>query len=115
MATKYLDTIECSSQPLDLAFHPKRHNLLAAALVDGTLEVHDIVPEDELEEDDEPDSLLSSTAFHTQLLPGKEKEKNASCRTVEFSPDGQYIYTGGTAGDLCCIDAERICAFSTSQ
>lgn len=113
MTTKYLDSIECSDQPLDLAFHPKRHNILAAALVDGTLEVHDILPE-ELE-DDEPDSLLSSTAFHAQLLPGKDKERVASCRTVEFSPDGQHIYTGGTAGDLCCIDAERVCAFSTRK
>jgi hypothetical protein len=36
--TKYLDSIECSDQPLDISFHPKRENLVAAALVDGTVE-----------------------------------------------------------------------------
>lgn len=34
----YLDRIECSVQPLDISFHPQRDNLVAAALVDGTLE-----------------------------------------------------------------------------
>jgi WD40 repeat protein len=53
-------------------------------------------------------------AVHTQLLPqqGTEKLKNASCRTVAFSSDGQRIYTGGSAGDLCAVDAERACTFS---
>jgi hypothetical protein len=31
-------TVECSDQPLDLAFHPSNPNLLAAGLVDGTIE-----------------------------------------------------------------------------
>jgi hypothetical protein len=34
----YLDSIETSYQPLDFSFHPKKDYLLAAALVDGTLE-----------------------------------------------------------------------------
>ena len=33
-----LHSIECSDQPLDLSFHPQRDTLVAAALVDGTLE-----------------------------------------------------------------------------
>jgi hypothetical protein len=36
--TDYLDRIETSYQPLDFSFHPNRDHLLAAALVDGTLE-----------------------------------------------------------------------------
>ena len=35
---RYLHSIECSAQPLDLSFHPKKDNLLAVALVDGTVE-----------------------------------------------------------------------------
>jgi hypothetical protein len=38
MTKPYLDSIDCSDQPLDLSFHPKRDNLVAVALVDGTLE-----------------------------------------------------------------------------
>ena len=134
--------IECSDQPLDVSFHPKQETIVAAALVDGTLEVHDFKPllEDKESsppddsEDDEDDTILSSTPVHTQLLPnyitaGKDKDgdsdssntktktktKVASCRAVQFSHDHNYLYTGGSAGDLCCIDAERVCAFSSSS
>jgi WD40 repeat protein len=41
--------------------------------------------------------------------------KPASCRTVKFSTDGQRIYTGGSAGDMCAMDAERACTFSTNN
>jgi WD40 repeat protein len=149
-APKYLDSIECSDQPLDISFHPNRAHLVAAALVDGTVEgetetetetettkhinillfflpvsffrlVHDIRDEENGEDDDDEDggadSLLSSLALHTQLLPekGKDKMKPASCRTVKFSTDGQRIYTGGSAGDMCAMDAERACTFSTTN
>jgi hypothetical protein len=33
--------IECSDQPLDVAFHPNKPYLLAGSLVDGTVEIHD--------------------------------------------------------------------------
>jgi hypothetical protein len=33
-----LNAIECSDQPLDVSFHPERETIVAAALVDGTLE-----------------------------------------------------------------------------
>lgn len=119
---KYWESIECSDQPLDIGFHPKRENILAAALVDGTLEIHDIIRREDSsgdhdDSDDEPDSILSSLSLHTQTIPakGSEKAKTASCRTVAFSTDGDRIYTGGSAGDLVCVDAERICKFSTQS
>jgi WD40 repeat protein len=69
------------------------------------------------DEDDELDSLLSSLELHTQLLPqsGSAQMKQAACRAVSFSMDGQRIYTGGSAGDLCAVDAERVCTFSDDQ
>ena len=36
--TEYLESVECSEHPLDIAFHPKRKSILAASLVDGTVE-----------------------------------------------------------------------------
>jgi len=41
MATP-LRPIECSAQPLCFSFHPQK-DIVAAGLVDGTLEVHDLV------------------------------------------------------------------------
>jgi WD repeat-containing protein 55 len=113
---EYLDSVECSDQPLDFSFHPTRENILAAALVDGTMEVHDIRREEHGDdEDDEPDSILSSLTLHAQTVPdkGSVKSKHASCRAIKFSTDGERIYTGGSAGDLVCVDAERVCKFTT--
>ena len=76
------------------------------------------------ESDEEDDTILSSTVVHQQLLPGKVKlesatklsVKKASCRAVRFSNiNGNRLYTGGTAGDLCCLDAEVVSTFSTSN
>ena len=81
------------------------------------LKVHDIREEDlGGDEDDEHDSILSSIAVHKQLLPvkGTDQMQPASCRTLEFSHDGKRIYTGGAAGDLCALDAERACTFSVT-
>ena len=36
--TSYVSSIETSCQPLDISFHPTRSNLVATALVDGSLE-----------------------------------------------------------------------------
>lgn len=38
MAAQVLKPVECSAQPLSLAFHPERENLVAVGLVDGTVE-----------------------------------------------------------------------------
>ncbi|GAX25565.1 hypothetical protein FisN_28Hh034 [Fistulifera solaris] len=102
--------IECSDQPLDFCFHASRPSLLAAALVDGTLEIHDFA---DLLDDDEEDSLLSSTPVHTQLLPTQSGgTKQASCRSVLFTKHGD-LYTGGTGGDLAKLDTEIVCTFTT--
>ncbi|CAB9531269.1 WD repeat-containing protein 55 [Seminavis robusta] len=125
--------IECSVQPLDLSFHPERETIVAAALVDGTLEVHDFEAllscqdakpkADQDDDDDEDDTILSSTAVHTQNIPVPNRNgdsttnvatKNASCRTVLFSNNqGHRLFTGGSAGDVVCIDASRVCSFSS--
>jgi WD40 repeat protein len=131
MASSAATLVECSDQPLDFSFHPSLPYLLTAGLVDGTVEVHDVRELLELEangknatsmaqsdsDDEGPDTLVSSTDLHTQLMPCKVSEtgsKQASCRTVTFSHDGQHIYSGGTAGDVACMDASRAGIFSSS-
>jgi WD40 repeat protein len=104
------DSIECSAQPFDLSFHPQRQYLVAAALVDGTVEVHDFSsPPTVGAEDDENDTIVSSLDVHPQ-----HGSKNVSCRTVRFSNDGGRIYAGTSAGDVCAFDAERACTLSST-
>jgi len=52
MATP-LPSIECSAQPLSISFHPYKE-IVAAGLVDGTIEIHDLIapPLPNLKEDD---------------------------------------------------------------
>jgi len=115
--TSYVSSIETSCQPLDISFHPTRSNLIATALVDGSLEVHDI--NDVEDEGDEYDSLLSSLSLHASLSSSSstnnKHDQKGSSRCVAFSLDGTEIYTGGSYGDLCSVDAERACTFSTSN
>eukprot|EP00980_Cylindrotheca_fusiformis_P029672 scaffold23685_cov206-Cylindrotheca_fusiformis.AAC.2 len=117
--TRYLDAIECSNQPFDISFHPNRDHLVACALVDGTVEVHDILNVKNDEDKDEHDSILSSMAVHTQMVPvvnnGKTTTRQASCRALAFSTDGERLYTGGSAGDLATIDTNRLCTFTSSS
>lgn len=120
-------SIECSNQPLDLSFHPSRSNILAAALVDGTVEVHDYTEllnasyggggaPDAVDDDDEVDSLVSSNHLHRQLLPTSAGgTKQAAARCVNFSTDGLRLYSGGTAGDLVACQADRLTTFSTTH
>jgi len=133
--------VECSDQPLDVAFHPAKPTLLAAALVDGTVEVHDFgellesarsggnakkkksstAADEESDGGDEIDTIVSSTAAHTQLLPRRQTgggtepgAKQASARCVSFSHAGNggaCLYSGGTAGDLVALDADRVTRF----
>mmetsp|Transcript_17181 Transcript_17181/g.37583 ORF Transcript_17181/g.37583 Transcript_17181/m.37583 type:complete len:522 (+) Transcript_17181:115-1680(+) len=119
----YVSRIETSYQPMDIAFHPHRDNLVAAALVDGSLEVHDFRKDEDIDptdSDDDYESLLSSLSLHassayTNKSPSK-KTPTASCKCVAFSPDGTKIYTGGSPyGDLCAVDAERACTFSADS
>mmetsp|Transcript_24925 Transcript_24925/g.38414 ORF Transcript_24925/g.38414 Transcript_24925/m.38414 type:complete len:451 (-) Transcript_24925:300-1652(-) len=112
-----LDPIDCSSQPLDISFHPKREHLMAAALVDGTAEIHDFSPRNGEESDDESenDTIVSSIPVHTQILPIQQdgKQHQASCRTVLWSADGSKLYTAGSAGDVAYLDAEAACSLSS--
>jgi WD40 repeat protein len=126
--------VECSDQPLDLSFHPQKPSLLAAALVDGTLEVHDFEELLQIEhraaphhkrnndnddsDDDEVDTIVSSTRVHTQLVPSSTMDAGAqlaSTRAVLFAHDGLSLYTGGSAGDVACIEAEQVTRFSAAS
>jgi WD40 repeat protein len=90
-SNSYLDKIEASYQPLDFCFHPTRHNLLAAALVDGSVEIHDFAtphPNDNSknaafsdDEEDEVDSLLSSLSLHAQRIPTRSNSNNDTDQT----------------------------------
>lgn len=110
-------SIELSENPLGLSLHPSRNTLLAAGLVDGTVELHDFAailkqekaPGSEMdatatEESDEEDTILSSTLVHNPLGEGTEQ---CSCRVVKFLSNGTSLLTGGARGDLVCLDATR--------
>ena len=106
------ESIECSAQPLDLSFHPQREHIVAAALVDGTLEVHDFSPNDDDDDDDEHDTIVSSIPIKNGLSDGNNKK--SSCRAVLFSDDGSQIFTGTNEGDVCMLDTERACNLSST-
>jgi WD40 repeat protein len=118
-------SIECSDQPLDLSFHPTRPFLVAAGLVDGTVEIHDFQELVENEKkansddiDEDIDTILSSTQVHNQLLPSKATgsgSQSAKCRAVIFAENGNTLYSGGTAGDLARLDTEIVCSFNESS
>jgi WD repeat-containing protein 55 len=115
-------TIECSDQPLDLTFHPTKPTLLAAALVDGTVEVHDFAISNQANDDDEEDdTIVSSTAVHSQQLTttktpttlhDNSSTQHASCRTVHFSDDGVGLWSGGSSGDVACLDVATVGTFT---
>jgi WD40 repeat protein len=48
----------------------------------------------------------------TTYSNNNKKSTPASCKSLSFSLDGSTIFTGGSAGDLCAVDAERACSFS---
>lgn len=80
--------------------------------------VHDFSPAagTPTDSDDEADTIVSATPLHTQLLPtGDKGTKQASCRAVIFSNDGSQIFTGGNGGDICMVDSETVCTFSSFQ
>eukprot|EP00551_Chaetoceros_affinis_P010544 CAMPEP_0203667106 /NCGR_PEP_ID=MMETSP0090-20130426/4002_1 /ASSEMBLY_ACC=CAM_ASM_001088 /TAXON_ID=426623 /ORGANISM="Chaetoceros affinis, Strain CCMP159" /LENGTH=496 /DNA_ID=CAMNT_0050531165 /DNA_START=23 /DNA_END=1513 /DNA_ORIENTATION=+ len=141
MAAQALESIECSLQPLDLAFHPTK-NILAAALVDGTVEFHDFTSRftpptalgyaqgsgaakaAEDDDEDEDDTILSSIDVHTSEKP-KYKMKSStvqanaapSCKAVLFDAynNGQNLYTAGNGGTIACLDVDRASSYNTSD
>jgi WD40 repeat protein len=86
------------------------------------LAVHDFRKDDDInpeDSDDDFDTLLSSLRLHSSSNYSNNSSKrslSASCKCVAFSHDGAKIYTGGSPfGDLCAVDAERACTFSTED
>ena len=134
-------SIECSSQPLGLSFHPTRR-LVAAGLVDGSIEFHDYNDWPERmakakettkmgtkkmggssddddsgkDDDEEDDTILAAIPAHVNDTGAKTKQK-PSCRSVLFSEahDGARLYAAGNGGGLTAIDVERICSSSLSD
>ena len=138
--------VDCSVNPLDFDFHPSKPTLLAAALLNGTVECHDIQElltekqqetqqGKEQQEEDELDSILSSTVVHRPppLATNKETsiaaaklpstsdnndglkpppKQQYSSRCISFSKDGNWLYSGGSTGELVGLDAQRICTFT---
>ncbi|KAL3909523.1 MAG: hypothetical protein SGARI_002562, partial [Bacillariaceae sp.] len=124
----YLDEVDCSYQPLDFCFHPTRHTWLAAALVDGSVELHDfLAPEPGKpviragkwsDGEEEHDTLVNSLYLHRQQIPktgqiekGTSPTKHASCKSVQFSVDGVRLFSVGSAGDFVGLDADRAIKF----
>jgi WD40 repeat protein len=121
-------TIECSYQPLDISFHPIVSTIVAAALVDGTVEVHDYVEmvsaptvasvrKDAYENDEEEnDTIVSSTQVHYPTMSKALHETtSSSCCTVQFSKDGTTLWTGGGDGHIVALDTKQICTFTAAN
>ena len=100
--------VECSQQPLNFSFHSTQPTLLAAGLVDGTIEMHDFAclatetsNDDEdakVDDDDEDDTIASSTEAFT----------NGSCRTIQFSHDNsELLEVGSSGGEVSGWDTEH--------
>lgn len=103
--------VECSQQPLNVTFHTTRPTLLAAGLVDGTIEMHDFscLLEERAttgDKEDEYDTIVSST----------EAFSSGSCRSVLFSKyDSGLVVVGGSNGTLGGWDVERLGSFSATD
>jgi WD40 repeat protein len=129
--------IECSSQPLGLSFHPTRR-LVAAGLVDGSIEFHDFNEWPERmarskemtntnkkmdtkkmggssdDDDEEDDTILATLPAHVNDIGPKTKQK-PSCRSVLFSDHEPRLFAAGNGGGLAALDVERICSSSLSD
>jgi WD repeat-containing protein 55 len=130
-------TIECSYQPLDISFHPTVSTIVAAALVDGTVEVHDysemVLPPsvasmpkvDNNDDEEENDTIVSSTqvhyapttmakAVHEPSTSVSSSSSSPSCRAIQFSNDGTTLWTGGNDGSIVALDTKQICTFTAT-
>ena len=124
MATP-LKPIECSAQPLCISFHPHK-DIVAAGLVDGTVEVHDLLVKkqsgihgggdhhmdsDDNEDEEADDTILStiyvakqttaisavSRSSATAASPSKKATQGPSCRDVLFSGATNSSSAGSSA------------------
>lgn len=66
------------------------------------------------DEDSESDTILSTIPVHTMQISSDQK-KIPSCRSILFSHDGQNLYTGGSGGDICALDADISCSLGASE
>eukprot|EP00042_Codosiga_hollandica_P042674 m.394998 g.394998 ORF g.394998 m.394998 type:complete len:257 (+) comp56382_c1_seq1:182-952(+) len=78
--------IEYDAPVFDLCFHPT-HSLVAAALISGQVLVHEY-----------------STAGNT--LHFQSQHHQESCRCIEFSQDGAYIFTASADCSVQCVDIQ---------
>src|SRR5210317_49711 len=104
MATP-LRPIECSAQPLCFSFHPQK-DIVAAGLVDGTLEVHDLVAKkqakqsggrDDVSSDDSDDSEDDDydTILSTIYVAKRKQQAAASSSTTSPTPSASKKATQG--------------------
>ena len=134
MAADRAKPIECSAQPMGLSFHPARR-IVAAGLVDGTVELHNFSgwPEKSARSTastEEDDTIFASLPVHTKDKPKSSptaakssnekfqqvktgRSRGPSCRAVLFSNDGARLYSAGNGGGLSALDAETLCASSS--
>jgi len=92
--------IECSSQPLDFSLHPDKSSILAVALVDGTVEIHDY--NELLNDEEDADSIVASLSVAEQ-----------SARCVLFSKTN--MYASDAHGKLVWVDAEVVSTFGETS
>lgn len=70
----------------DLAFHPLSDNVLAAALIDGSI------------------SLFEFSESQSRLLGSLQAHRSgSSCREVAFDVDGSRLFSVGSDSRLCCF------------
>lgn len=77
--------INCSEQVFDISLHGSK-DLLAAALIDGSTEIHRYGTEDD-------NTCLAKLNNHT-----------AACRCALFSTSGERLYTASTDKSILCYD-----------
>ena len=113
MATP-LKPIECSAQPLCFSFHPTK-DIVAAGLVDGTIELHDLIVQksnnndhsmennnsdneaDQIEQEEEDDTILST------IYVAKDAAAKASTATETAAstiPPGKRATQGPSCRDV---------------
>jgi hypothetical protein len=119
MAARQLESVDCSLQPLDFAFHPTKE-ILAAGLVDGTVEFHDysiFSPSNSAKiSDEDDDTILSSIAVHSTDIPKlKSTRVGPTCRATVFNTSGDVLYTASNGGSLAAIDVNRASHHRTSD
>jgi hypothetical protein len=103
-----LTKIRTSNSPYLTTFHCTVHSLPAKRS-----EKDD---DDDDDDSSESDTILSTIPVHTmQISPGENNKKTPSCRSLLFSHDGQYLFTGGSGGDLCALDADIACSLGATE